>query len=83
MRNAVGVPLGLFASLLGVGAATPTSRDWVISVAAAKILKRIESCFSGKRWASVSKGMASSLDPLYWTHASRQSRSIPLKTAVG
>ena len=61
----VGVPLGLFTSLLGVGAATPTSQDWVISVVAAKILEWIELCFSGKHWASVSKGMASSLDPLY------------------
>ena len=59
MRNVVGVPLGLFAFLLGVGAAMPTS------AVAAKILERIELCFSGKRWASVLKGMASSLDPLY------------------
>jgi len=64
MRNAVGVTLDLFASLLGVGAATPTSCNWVISTAAAKSFAWMESCLS-KEWASFLKGMASSLAPLY------------------
>jgi len=81
-RKAVGVDLVLFASLLGMGAAMPTSRDCVISAVAVKIFARMVSYFSREQ-ASFSNGMASSLCPLYWTHSSRQSKSIPLKMAVG
>jgi hypothetical protein len=82
IRKAVGVDLVLFASLLGMGAAMPTSHDCIISAVAAKCFAQMVLCFS-REWASFLNGMASSLCPLYWTHSSRQSRSILLKMAVG